>query len=73
MDLVSFLFCLLTFRSNIIIRVGKSHDDDLQNVVCKVFRVLRERCLIFEFFQGQNAKVSKKTKVLVINYERIFR
>ena len=38
---------------------------------CKVFCVLRERCLIFEFFQGQNA-VSKKTKVLV-NYERIFR
>ena len=27
-------------------------------------------CLIFEFFQGQNA-VSKKTKVLV-NYERIY-
>lgn len=27
-------------------------------------------CLIFEFFQGQNA-VSKKTKALV-NYERIY-
>ena len=28
-------------------------------------------CLIFEFFQGQNAGVSKKTKALV-NYERIY-